>query len=183
MTKTISKIALNILILLILCSIFFYLKQNKKSSSKKDEKVKINHSTKIYIKDMKQTFYKNNKKELILLSKTAAYFNKKNNIKLNDVKATFFNKNNEKIFLVCNEGFMDTQTKDFYALGNVDIEFNDKKFQSEKVSYNPNKKEIFSDQSPVLFYDNFKIVSKKIKIDINKETVEMEGDVEVKSIN
>lgn len=97
---------------------------------------------------------------------------------LDDLSVVYFMKNGTKIYLTAAKGVLKTDTKDMEASGKVVVRNDRFRLETERLSYNHKKQELFT-RTPVKIIGKKVILSSKaLVIDLNSQLAQLKGNVE-----
>jgi LPS export ABC transporter protein LptC len=147
--------------------------------SKKTEKIvpPVVEGSSITIEKIHQTSTKNGVVEWNLDASSATYSDGKKEAFLKDLSVTFFTKDNRKIFLTADNGTLKTETNNIEISGGVTIKNEEFLLKTEKISYEHDKRIIFSKVPVEITGKSMSLVADSMTIYLNTNRAELTGKV------
>lgn len=148
-------------------------------NSNEGEKIVPADETKadISIGKFHQESTRDGKKEWVLDAESAQMIESEQRLWLQGVSATFITRDGSPIYLSADEGFVDTQTQDVDAVGNVTLKNKDYQLTSEKLIYK-NESKMLTSPGPVKIADkNSRLSADRMEFDIETKASTMVGNV------
>jgi LPS export ABC transporter protein LptC len=127
---------------------------------------------------IRQTATRNGKKEWSLEAGSAHYIEKDKTAVLKDLFITYFLKDNREVYLEAEEGILQTDTNDIEFSGNVVIKNDEYQLRTRRLSYEHERRVIFSKDPVQISGEDVELSAKSIEYDLNLDTIILAGKVE-----
>jgi LPS export ABC transporter protein LptC len=127
---------------------------------------------------IRQTATRNGKKEWSLEAGSAHYIEKDKTAVLKDLFITYFLKDNREVYLEAEEGILQTDTNDIEFSGNVVIRNEDYQLRTRRLSYEHERRLIFSKDPVQISGEAVELSAKSIEYDLNLNKIILAGNVE-----
>jgi LPS export ABC transporter protein LptC len=127
---------------------------------------------------IRQTATRDGKKEWSLEAGSAHYIENDKKAVLKDLFITYFLKDNHEVYLEAQEGILQTDTNDIEFSGNVVIRNEDYQLKTRKMSYEHERRIIYSNDPVQISGEAVELSAKSIKYDLNLNKIILAGDVE-----
>lgn len=132
----------------------------------------------VSINKVRQTATKDGLKEWSLNAESVQYMDSKKKAVFNKLLVTFFLKEKKKVYLSADQGILKTDSTDIEVTGNVILQNENCRLESEKLNYNHKKRIIFSKVPVKIISDAFDFVADSMSFDLNTNRTLLEGSVE-----
>ncbi|MBW2707152.1 MAG: LPS export ABC transporter periplasmic protein LptC, partial [Deltaproteobacteria bacterium] len=126
---------------------------------------------------IRQTATRDGKKEWSLEADSAYYMENENKAVLKDLLITYFLKDNSEVYLNADQGILNTDTNDIEFSGNVVVRNEDYRLTTEKLSYEHERRFIFTDDPVHISGDTADVTSKSATYDLKTNKIVLTGDV------
>ena len=127
---------------------------------------------------IRQTATRNGKKEWSLEAGSAHYIENDKTAVLKDLFITYFLKDNREVYLEAEEGILQTDTNDIEFSGNVVIKNDEYQLRTRRLSYEHERRVIFSKDPVQISGEDVELSAKSIEYDLNLDTIILAGKVE-----
>jgi len=127
---------------------------------------------------IRQTATRDGKKEWSLEAGSAHYIENDKKAVLKDLLITYFLKDNGEVYLEAEEGIMQTDTNDIEFSGNVVIRNEDYKLRTNRLSYEHERRVIFSNDPVQVSGEAVTLTARALKYDLNLNKIMLTGNVE-----
>lgn len=137
----------------------------------------FNNDAQMSIDRVHQTATKNGKKEWNLDARSAQFNHEKKQALLKDLSVIFFLENGKQVRVTADQGILKTDTNDIEASGNVVVNYEEYRLNSERVRYQ-HQKGIISTLTPVQISGNaFQLMADTMLFDMNTNRALLKGNV------
>jgi LPS export ABC transporter protein LptC len=127
---------------------------------------------------IRQTATRDGKKEWSLEAGSAQYMENEKKAVLKNLFITYFLKDNREVYLEAEEGILQTDTNDIEFSGNVVIRNDDYQLRTKRLSYEHERRVIFSKDPVQISGKDVELSAKSIEYDLNLDKIILAGDVE-----
>jgi len=127
---------------------------------------------------IRQTATRDGKKEWSLEAGSAHYVENEKKAVLKDLSITYFLKDNREIYLEAEEGILQTDTNDIEFSGNVVIRNEDYQLRTRRLSYEHERRLIFSNDPVQVSGESVNLSARLLKYDLNLNKLLLSGNVE-----
>ena len=127
---------------------------------------------------IRQTATRNGKKEWSLEAGSAHYIENDKTAVLKNLFITYFLKDNREVYLEAEEGILQTDTNDIEFSGNVVIRNDEYQLRTTRLSYEHERRVIFSKDPVQISGEDVELSAKSIEYDLNLDTIILAGNVE-----
>jgi LPS export ABC transporter protein LptC len=127
---------------------------------------------------IRQTATRDGKKEWSLEAGSAHYVENEKKAVLKDLSITYFLKDNREIYLEAEEGILQTDTNDIEFSGNVVIRNEDYQLRTRRLSYEHERRVIFSNDPVQVSGEAVNLSARLLKYDLNLNKILLSGNVE-----
>ena len=127
---------------------------------------------------IRQTATRDGKKEWSLEAGSAHYVENEKKAVLKDLSITYFLKDNREIYLEAEEGILQTDTNDIEFSGNVVIRNEDYQLRTRRLSYEHERRLIFSNDPVQVSGESVNLSARLLKYDLNLNKIMLTGNVE-----
>jgi len=138
----------------------------------------VQNDASISIENVTQTSIKNGIKEWSLKAASADFMEQEKQAVFNDLSVTFFMQNGKTIRLSAEKGYLNTESRDIKAAGNVVADDGTVKFQADTLSYTNEAGIIFSDAPVKILGDAFQLFADTASYDLKTQITTFKGNVE-----
>ncbi len=132
----------------------------------------------ISIENITQTSTKNGIKEWSLKAASADFMEQDKQAVFNDLHITFFMRNGKTIRLSAEKGYLNTESRDIKATGNVIADDGMVKIQADKLKYTHKAGVIFSDAPVKILADAFQLFADTASYDLKTQVATFKGNVQ-----
>lgn len=132
----------------------------------------------ISIENVQQTSIKNGIKEWSLKAASADFMEQQKQAVFNDLSVTFFMRNGKTIHVSAQTGYLNTESRDIKAIGNVVADDGTVKFQTDRLSYTHEAEVIFSEAPVKISGDAFSLLADTASYDLKTQISTFKGNVE-----
>ena len=126
---------------------------------------------------IKQTATRDGRKEWSLEAGSAHYIETEKKAVLKDLFITYFLEDNQKVYLDADQGILNTGTNDIEFSGNVMVRNEDYRLRTDRLSYEHNRRLIFTDDRVHIAGDDADIFADSLKYDLNAKQIVLTGNV------
>ncbi len=126
---------------------------------------------------IKQTATRDGRKEWSLEAGSANYIESENKAVLKDLFITYFLEDNQKVYLDADQGILNTATNDIEFSGNVVVRNEDYRLRTDRLSYEHNRRLIFTDDRVHIEGDGADISADSLKYDLKANQIVLTGNV------
>ena len=127
---------------------------------------------------IRQTATRDGKKEWSLEAGSAHYVENEKKAVLKDLSITYFLKDNREIYLEAEEGILQTDTNDIEFSGNVVIRNEDYQLRTRRLSYEHERRLIFSNDPVQVSGESVNLSARLLKYDLNLNKLLLSGNIE-----
>ena len=127
---------------------------------------------------IRQTATRDGKKEWSLEAGSAHYIENDKKAVLKDLLITYFLKDNSEVYLQAEEGILQTDTNDIEFSGHVVIRNEDYQLRTNRLSYEHERRVIFSNEPVQVSGKSVKLSAQSLKYDLNLNKIVLTGNVE-----
>jgi len=127
---------------------------------------------------IRQTATRNGKKEWSLEAGSAHYIENDKTAVLKDLFITYFLKDNREVYLEAEEGILQTDTNDIEFSGNVVIRNEDYQLRTRRLSYEHERRLIFSNDPVQVSGESVNLSARLLKYDLNLNKLLLSGNIE-----
>ena len=127
---------------------------------------------------IRQTATRDGKKEWSLEAGSAHYVENEKKAVLKDLSITYLLKDNREIYLEAEEGILQTDTNDIEFSGNVVIRNEDYQLRTRRLSYEHERRLIFSNDPVQVSGESVNLSARLLKYDLNLNKLLLSGNVE-----
>ena len=127
---------------------------------------------------IRQTATRDGKKEWSLEADSAHYVENEKKAVLKDLSITYFLKDNREIYLEAEEGILQTDTNDIEFSGNVVIRNEDYQLRTRRLSYEHERRLIFSNDPVQVSGESVNLSARLLKYDLNLNKLLLSGNIE-----
>ena len=127
---------------------------------------------------IRQTATRDGKKEWSLEAGSAHYIENDKKAVLKNLFITYFLKDNREVYLEAEEGILQTDTNDIEFSGNVVIKNDEYQLRTRRLSYEHERRVIFSKDPVQISGEDVELSAKSIEYDLNLDTIILAGKVE-----
>ncbi|MBF0228043.1 MAG: LPS export ABC transporter periplasmic protein LptC [Desulfamplus sp.] len=182
------KIILFILLFFMLAALAgFYFYEKLTSVKKAFKEIKVDSDASLLLNSMQHTSTRNGVKEWTLKASSAKLLKNEAKALIVDISLVFFLKNGEEAFATSKKGYINTKENDIELYDNVIIQYRGSILKTDQLHYEKKSHIIYSNEHITVTnnssYNNDStppesiIESDSMKIDINKNTLELKGNV------
>jgi LPS export ABC transporter protein LptC len=140
--------------------------------------VTIQDEANVIIENIQQSSIRDGKKEWSLKADQAQLFKAKNQAVLYGLNVTFFLENNDEVYLTAKEGVLNTETKDIQVFGNVVIQNDKAKLETEKLNYDHKRRIFISKERVKISGDGSELTADSLIFYISTKRAILEGNVD-----
>ena len=126
---------------------------------------------------IRQTATRDGKKEWSLEADSAHYMENENKAVLKDLLITYFLEDNSEVYLNADQGILNTDTNDIEFSGNVVVRNEDYRLTTEKLSYEHERRFIFTDDPVHISGDTADVTSNSATYDLKTNKIVLTGNV------
>ena len=126
---------------------------------------------------IRQTATRNGRKEWSLEAGSAHYIENENKAVLKELAITYFLENNQEVYLQADHGTLNTDTNDLEFSGNVVVRNEDYRLATEKLSYEHERRLIFTDDPVHISGDDSELAADSLAYDLNANLIKLTGNV------
>lgn len=172
------RIVIILVIITFVSGLLFFI---QKPDVSKNENVKelevVDSGATVTIKKFKQIA--RNKGEItgILKAELALFYPEKQKVQLIKPELTYFHKNGDKVLVESSKGYINMGSKDVIISGGVVIKNSIYTFKTQVLKYDRTKNILYSKGEVEIDSETLKLKSKKLFVNLTKNTVEFKGDV------
>ena len=157
--------------------IFIFLGSRSPDSKKVQKEDPILAQPGLNIGRISHTATRNGKTEWQLEADSATYLMDGNQAVLTDLSVTFFLENDGKAFLKARKGILNTSTFDIDVSGNVEMENDGYRLETEQLRYCHDQRVVSSTTPVKLTGNGFDVLSDTLEIDLNTNRTLLNGHV------
>lgn len=173
------KFFLFLFILIIVGAVIIIFVTNRQEQKKQKQDILPNpDGATVSINKVRQTATKDGLKEWSLNAESVQYMDSKKKAVFNKLLVTFFLKEKKKVYLSADQGIVKTDSTDIEVIGNVILQNENYRLESEKLNYHHKKRIIFSKVPVKIISDAFNFVADSMSFDLNTNRTLLEGSVE-----
>jgi LPS export ABC transporter protein LptC len=126
---------------------------------------------------IKQTATRDGRKEWSLEAGSAHYIETEKKAVLKDLFITYFLEDNQKVYLDADQGILNTATNDIEFSGNVVVRNENYRLRTDRLSYEHNRRLIFTDDRVHIAGDGADIFADSLKYDLKANQIVLIGNV------
>ena len=132
----------------------------------------------ISVENVTQTSIKNGMKEWSLKASSADFMDQEKQAVFNDLAVTFFMQNGKTIRLSAEKGYLNTESRDIRAAGNVVADDGVVIIQADRLNYTHKTGVLFSNAPVKIMGDAFQLHADTASYDLNTQITTFKGNVE-----
>ena len=126
---------------------------------------------------IRQTATRDGRKEWSLEAGSAHYMQDEKKAVLKDLAITYFLEDNREVYLNADQGILNTETNDIEFAGNVVIRNEDYRLTTEQLSYEHNRRFIFTDDPVNISGDASEVTADAATFDLKVNKIVLTGKV------
>ena len=126
---------------------------------------------------IRQTATRDGRKEWSLEAGSANYMQNEKKAVLKDLAITYFLEDNQEVYLNADQGILNTETNDIEFAGNVVIRNEDYRLTTEQLSYEHNRRFIFTDDPVNISGDASEVTADAATFDLKVNKIVLTGKV------
>jgi lipopolysaccharide export system protein LptC len=131
----------------------------------------------VSMKRVQQTATKNGIKEWSLDAGSVQFMNEKNQAFFKDLAVTFYLQDGLPVYLTADEGVLKTDSNDIEAFGNVVVQKNDYRLNTEKIQYEHHRRVIFAVKPVKITARAFDLEANSMTFYLKTKKTELKGNV------
>jgi LPS export ABC transporter protein LptC len=137
----------------------------------------VQNDASISVENVTQTSIKNGLKEWRLKAASADFMEQDKQAVFNALSVTFFMRNGKTVRISAEKGYLNTESRDIKAAGNVVADDGTMKFQADTLSYTNKTGIIFSDAPVKIWGDAFQLLADTASYDLKTQITTFKGNV------
>jgi LPS export ABC transporter protein LptC len=137
----------------------------------------IKEGAKLSLGKIRQTATRDGKKEWSLEADSANYIDTQDKVVLKKMFVTYFIEDHGEVYLHADDGTLHTDTNDIEFSGNVVIKNEDYRLNTDKLSYEHERRIIFTDDPVHILGESAEISADSLEYDLKQNKIVLTGNV------
>jgi LPS export ABC transporter protein LptC len=154
---------------------FFVMHQKKTKSGQSGDAAIINQKAMITLEGIHHTAIKEGVREWSLDAESADYHLEDNKVFFNTMRVVFYSEGGDAIFLSAPSGTWHTVSNDLDVSGHVMVKNRQYELQTEKLTYNHEKRMCVTDAPVIITSEAIKITADNMRYDLGRDVIDLDN--------
>lgn len=175
--RLIQRVLLSVIVLALAATVVVFIGYRRMSRNPDIVLDVIKKEADMQLNNIRQTAMKNGIREWLLDAESATLVEKKRMVLLSKPDVVFFMQDGDEVHLTADQGVIYTDSNRIDISGQVSANTQQYQFQTEALSYDPEKRELHTDVPVALSGQSFTLNAASMKMDLETSITRFDGGV------